>query len=216
MTDWWGKINDEGEPGTLQNTTAMVRAQNDVFMVASDSASNSGNDNTAEGLKNGKISRAELVRNAANICNVVMKSPVMDRFLGRNEDTFEEINTASAADDNLIEMGMQEVDGETLLNLEGIRTDKGTNLRYILHMNEMGRYRMTFTMRSFAGELAQLPISIFRNGEFVTTITINGTNGEWVTREAEFDVWVSLDNYTKLFFGEGGIEICEIKIAHIG
>lgn len=216
MTDWWAKINDEGEPGTLQNTTAMVRAQNDVFMVASDSATNSGNDNTAEGLKNGKISRAELVRNAANICNVVMKSPVMDRFLGRNEDTFEEINTASAADDNLIEMGMQEVDGETLLNLEGIRTDKGTNLRYILHMNEMGRYRMTFTMRSFAGELAQLPISIFRNGEFVTTITINGTNGEWVTREAEFDVWVSLDNYTKLFFGEGGIEIREIKIAHIG
>lgn len=41
-------------------------------MVVDDSETNSNQDNTLEGLKNGNISRAELVRNAANICRVLM------------------------------------------------------------------------------------------------------------------------------------------------
>ena len=50
MTDWWAKMNEEGEEGSQSNTIPMVRAQNDVYMVVSDSASNSANDNTMEGL----------------------------------------------------------------------------------------------------------------------------------------------------------------------
>ena len=49
MTDWWAKMNEEGEEGFQSNTIPMVRAQNDVYMVVSDSASNSANDNTMEG-----------------------------------------------------------------------------------------------------------------------------------------------------------------------
>ena len=44
MTDWWAKMNEEGEEGSQSNTIPMVRAQNDVYMVVSDSASNSEND----------------------------------------------------------------------------------------------------------------------------------------------------------------------------
>ena len=33
MTDWWAKANDEGKEATLQNTAAMVRSQNDLYMV---------------------------------------------------------------------------------------------------------------------------------------------------------------------------------------
>jgi beta-glucosidase len=73
MTDWWAQINDEGEAESTGNTTAMVRAQNDLYMVVNDAETNSNQDNTLEGLKNGKISRAELVRNAANICRVLMR-----------------------------------------------------------------------------------------------------------------------------------------------
>lgn len=72
MTDWWAQINDEGEAASGSNTTAMVRAQNDIYMVVNDSETNSNCDNTLEGVKKGKISRAELVRNAANICRVLM------------------------------------------------------------------------------------------------------------------------------------------------
>ena len=30
MTDWWAKMNEEGEEGSQSNTIPMVRAQNDV------------------------------------------------------------------------------------------------------------------------------------------------------------------------------------------
>ena len=32
MTDWWAKINEEGEPGSGKQTIPMVRAQNDYYM----------------------------------------------------------------------------------------------------------------------------------------------------------------------------------------
>ena len=50
MTDWWAKINDEGEEAVRTNTAAMVRAQNDLYMVVSDSASNSAKDNLPQAL----------------------------------------------------------------------------------------------------------------------------------------------------------------------
>jgi beta-glucosidase len=51
----------------------MIQAQNDLYMVVEDSLSNSKGDNTMEGILTGKISRGELVRNAANICRVLMR-----------------------------------------------------------------------------------------------------------------------------------------------
>ena len=34
MTDWWAKVNHhEDEPANRQNTAAMVRSQNDLYMV---------------------------------------------------------------------------------------------------------------------------------------------------------------------------------------
>lgn len=33
MTDWWAKMNEEGEEGSQSNTIPMVRAQNDVYRL---------------------------------------------------------------------------------------------------------------------------------------------------------------------------------------
>ncbi len=76
MTDWEAKINDGTEEASVQNTAAMIRAQNDVYMVVTDAETNSNDDNTLESLENGKITRGELVRNANNICRVIMNLPV--------------------------------------------------------------------------------------------------------------------------------------------
>lgn len=73
MTDWEARMNEEGSPASDKNTTAMIQAQNDLYMVVEDSLSNSKGDNTMEGIHTGKISRGELVRNAANICRVLMR-----------------------------------------------------------------------------------------------------------------------------------------------
>lgn len=73
MTDWEAQMNEEGSPASDKNTTAMIQAQNDLYMVVKDSQSNSKGDNTMEGINTGKIHRGELVRNAANICRVLMR-----------------------------------------------------------------------------------------------------------------------------------------------
>ena len=57
MTDWFAKGNDEGEEASPQNVAAMVRAQNDLYMVVLDAKKNSGNDNLAEALEKGTTSR---------------------------------------------------------------------------------------------------------------------------------------------------------------
>lgn len=58
MTDWWAKINEEGESGSKSQTVPMVRAQNDIYMVTADAASNSNKDNTAEGLADGQADQS--------------------------------------------------------------------------------------------------------------------------------------------------------------
>lgn len=73
MTDWEAQMNEEGSPASDKNTTAMIQAQNDLYMVVEDSLSNSKGDNTMEGINAGKINRGELVRNAANICRVLIR-----------------------------------------------------------------------------------------------------------------------------------------------
>ncbi|MCD8012355.1 MAG: glycoside hydrolase family 3 C-terminal domain-containing protein [Lachnospiraceae bacterium] len=77
MTDWWAKINDEGQDASLTNLAAMVRAQNDVYMVTQNAESYK--DNQAQALSDGALTRAELVRNAANICRFLINSPAMQR-----------------------------------------------------------------------------------------------------------------------------------------
>ena len=74
-------------------TDSMVRAQNDIYMVTADAASNSNKDNTAEGLADGRLTRAQLMRNAANICCFLLRSVAMERLLGREEEECAELHS---------------------------------------------------------------------------------------------------------------------------
>ena len=83
MTDWWANMNDPVEKGegTRQNTAAMIRSQNDVYMVVNNNGGeiNSMGDNTIEGLEKGWVTVGELQRSAMNICNFLMHAPVFSR-----------------------------------------------------------------------------------------------------------------------------------------
>ncbi|MDD3416548.1 MAG: glycoside hydrolase family 3 C-terminal domain-containing protein [Lachnospiraceae bacterium] len=212
MTDWWAKINDEGGQASIQNTKAMVRAQNDVYMVVADSQSNSSSDNTREALDKGVITRGELLRNAENICRVVMKSPAMDRFLDRNKDEWKEYNCPEEQEGTLYEMPSAVVKEEVCLDITGLHTEKESNVQYALKIPTKGQYLLSFQMKSDASELAQMSMTIFMNNQIKDTITISGTEGKWINRELQIEVFVSIDNYLRLYFGQSGIEIGEIKI----
>ena len=73
-------------------------------------------------------------------------------------------------------------------------------------------FEISVTMKSELGSLAQLPISVFLDGTNKTTISIQGTEGKWVTETRELGVIVGNNHYLKLFFGADGIELDEITI----
>ena len=83
MTDWWAMINDEGDKACMQNTKAMIRAQNDLYMVTMDSQANTAGDNTLEALADGDLTRGELQRSARNICGALLASPLHGGYTPR-------------------------------------------------------------------------------------------------------------------------------------
>lgn len=82
MTDWWARINDEGKRPSRLNLSAMIRAQNDLYMVVK--SSRLYQDNLKRGLKTGKVTRDMLLRSAENICGLLLRLPVM----GKKDDDY--------------------------------------------------------------------------------------------------------------------------------
>lgn len=213
MTDWWAKMNEEGENGDTRNTTAMVRAQNDLYMVVSDAAANTGEDNTMEGLAAGRLTRGELLRSARNICSVLMRLPVMDRFLDRiSPEERKEQRESAGEDAQFFDLEYQEVGRDTALDISSLSTEKGASTVLGVKLLHKGVYAMQITARCSGGELAQVPMSVFMNHGVVITFTINGTNGEWVTRSADMGEFRFPHQYLRFYFGQSGLELKEVKM----
>ena len=224
MTDWWAKINEEGEPGSGRQTIPMVRAQNDIYMVVADAASNSAGDNTAEGLADGRLTRAQLTRNAANICGFLLRSVAMERFLDREEEECTElhnpISTEGAGDSGQVLARLELPEPKLLedidLPLEKLSTKKGTSAVYQLHFSRIGRYELVFRMSSALGELAQLPLSVFLNNTLQQTVTLNGTEGQTMERVVTLPIRQDGEKYMKLYFGESGIDMRRMFLRYVG
>lgn len=72
MTDWWAYVCDIGKnDADTKNAAAMIKAGGDLYMVCGDAQSNSGEDNLAQALECGKLSRAELVRAGERIIKFI-------------------------------------------------------------------------------------------------------------------------------------------------
>lgn len=213
MTDWWAKMNEEGEEGDTRNTAAMVRAQNDLYMVVSDARANTGEDNTMEGLADGRITRGELLRSARNICRVLMRLPVMDRFLNRiSEEELREQREGAGEDAQFLDLEYQEVGRNTALDISSLSTEKGSSTVLGVKLLHKGVYEMQVTARCSAGELAQVPMSVFMNHGVVITFTMTGTDGEWVTRSADLGEFRFPHQYMRFYFGQSGLELGEIRM----
>ncbi len=216
MTDWWAKANDEGGEASSQNTSAMVRAQNDIFMVTADSLSNSNNDNSAEGLRDGRVTRGEFQRSAANICRFLMASPAFLRMTGVETELDRQLQECAGLDEastgRIISL---EGDNQISVDTDQIDTAKGKAVTFQLTLKERGMYRMEVTCRASGetADLAQLPMSVFQDKQLVETVTLAGTEKEWQKRTVDFPA--PLINHTvciKLFFGMSGMELKDMQI----
>ncbi|MCM1175197.1 MAG: glycoside hydrolase family 3 C-terminal domain-containing protein [Blautia sp.] len=216
MTDWWAEINDEGQTPVRTNTAAMVRSQNDIYMVTRDSRENANGDNLEECLKNGALTRAELARCAANILGVLLRSPVMDRSLGRLSK--EELDAAeNMAEETLTDADVEWHSLEEMLELDGkeVDTGKGKSFMCGLRTGQMGFYKLRMKVRVDASELAQVPVSVFVNGKLLGTHTLNGTGKEAVEIEQSLGLFFHLGNYLKLYFAESGMQIEKIIVERL-
>lgn len=212
MTDWWSAVNDRGEAPRGNNFAAMIRAQNDVYMVCSDSSKNSSNDNTLSSLEAGTLTRGELQRSAANICRMLMGSRAMGR-LCKTAPEIEIINRPYNDDsfdtDDVIFHPTK--NGELTLSLDGVRTDKGTSYVFAVDVDIPGKYNVTLTAKSDLSATAQSPVTLFTTGFPSAIFTFNGTNGEW----KDIKRLVNMNSRfltCRLYFGGSGLTLKEIHI----
>lgn len=77
MTDWQATMNDvvEGGEHSFTKTRDMIRSQNDLYMIVSQTHGakhNSNHDNTESSIKNGDLTIGELQRSVINILNFLL------------------------------------------------------------------------------------------------------------------------------------------------
>lgn len=217
MTDWWAKVNDEGEEGTRQNTAAMLRSQNDLYMVTADALTNANGDNSLEALKAGTVTRGELQRSVANICRFLLASPAWLRMQHMETELDRELQQCVAEEEEIINGSVIPVyvDSRAEVDVGLIDTFTGKNNLLQVESKGMGRYQLEITCRVFGVSLgvAQLPLSIFLDRQLVKTISLRGADTEWEKRIVEISEPIMKNNFNiKLFFRQSGIEIKEFSI----
>ncbi len=79
MTDWWAKLGGCEDAQNVTDLAAMVRAQNDLYMVMPDALTHE--DNITEALADGRLHRSELQSSARRILTFIMGTVTFARQL---------------------------------------------------------------------------------------------------------------------------------------
>ena len=207
MTDWWANVNYRGEEPRRGYYVPMAKAQNDVYMVCSDSSC--VDEDIMKALADGELKRAELQRNAANVLGVLMDTHAMKRIMGE-EDTVEIINRSDSegSDDEPVEF--YEIADKFKLDLNGVKSVQGQNYSFAIIINKPGFYKVTITASSTQSSLAQIPLTLFATGIPCGTYTWNGTEGKPVPLEKEIPFF-SKFTAIRLFFAQSGLDLQSIE-----
>lgn len=207
MTDWWANVNDRGGQPSRNNLAAMVRAQNDIYMVCADCCAN--DDNIVESLANGTLTRAELQRNARNILTFLMKTNAMKRLMC-NADEVEIIGRDDETTDNESDVTWYKFDSSFDLDLTGVKSESGKNYSFALDVATPGWYKVTITASSQSSELAQIPLTLFLMGSASGTMIWNGTEGKPVSYSKEVPMF-SRFTAVRLYFAQNGLDLHKIS-----
>ncbi len=212
MTDWWASINRRNQPVDKADFAALARSQNDVYMVCQDSLTH--DDNVMEELASGYLTRAELQRNAANICRFILSTHALKRVMG-TDDVIERINYLEDEDDSAAAESKTYELGECLeIDLTGVSSKKGGSYTFMLNFAEATKYRFTFTASSMSGELAQIPVTLYFQGTVHDIFTWNGTDGKPVSFTGEYMLTFQ-PTRVRLAFGQSGLDMHKIVIEKV-
>ncbi len=221
MTDWWAAINVDAangrrEPsgGSHTNFADMLRAQNDTYMVCPDGSANHHGDNLAEGLADGRIQRADLVRTASNVCRVLMRLPAMERMLGEPNEV-----TVTGRGPEWSELKIEDVEyfpvsDDTVLDLSGVATGRGKDYSYGLEFTKLGGYEVELTAIGEGTEAAQLPVTWFCAGIPVFSFVYHGSCGKPVTKSGK--VYINGTHAVhRLHFSQDGLKLVSLRVRYL-
>ena len=216
MTDWWAKGSEDGQPGSSKNTPQIARAQNDLYMVVRDSATNAMGDLSMEGIAQGIVTRGEFQRNAMNICRNLLRMPVFGRFAGEKNELDEQLKLCrSAEDEALAKVTLLKITGGHLeVDPTTIDTEKGATNLYQVFTEPRGTYKLTVTCRAdTASALAQIPCSIFQEKKLVGMINLTGADREEQTFRFDIAPAFMGSFYLKCYFGQSGMKITKFSFS---
>ena len=203
MTDWWAEINNAPkDKPSREKFAAMVLAQNDLYMVTSDTTQVMGDLEAA--LASGRLERRHLTRCAENICRFLMNSPALLRLTGK-EAEIELVNVPENAQlTSDFDIVYHDIKGVTTLPLTGISSEKGDSHMFGITTEGFGTFRISITASSESTPLAQMPVSVFVDNQLFGTYSFNGSEGKEVTLSREGGVF-GFHHYVRLYFGQGGL-----------
>ena len=213
MSDWWARANEEGQNFSVGERAVMVRAQNDLYMVTADAEAAADKDNLLRSLGTEKVTLGELQRIAMNVLKIMMHMPVMERYLDEEEQCYKNLYQQAnvfQADQDCPMIDIMTTGG---IPVEAIVVKKGMRSTFALQFSEQGEYVLKLTVRANAhSELAQLPMTVFKDEIFLTTVSLTGADKEWQTVEVQLGHIEKDAVKVAFFFGQGGMEIesCQV------
>ncbi len=164
MTDWWAKSNEEGGEASQYHLKDMVRAGNDVYMVCPDALSQPHD--LMQGLDEGKLTRGELQRCAANLVRYALGTPAFERSLHDGMPVFAE----AAPPATVAAVWDAPAAGEELTGTFGGEQECEAELVYTCN----------------ALPLAQVKVTLTVDGEAPMVLSVCGTEGQTATVRRRF------------------------------
>ena len=170
MTDWWTYIKNK-RYGTLEknNLSAMVKAQNDVYMVVRDAMT--FEDDLNKAYSDGYLTLGELQRSAKNIVKFAMQTLAFKEDRKSDMDSLE--NVGKMVFEESIEMYQAVICSE----LDG-RYQKNPKKRVELSLPDVAFYCLELDYAFATNPLEQCTIKFFVDNNETSFLTVAGTNGE--------------------------------------
>ena len=185
MSDWFARTKFENfkrSHGKLNQSvrdyTPCVEAQNDIYMCCYN-IENFKTLNLYDALQSGQLARAFAQRNAMNICNYLMHSNAMDRFLAMGADGIKTI------------LGKFEK-GELLFESTEISLDDAV----VFDCKEDGNYVLGADIICEGTHLSQNTAILYANDEYITSFTVAGANGRVTKNEKRITLKKGLNRIT--------------------
>ena len=207
MTDWWANINYRGCEPDRNLFAAMVRAQNDLYMVCADCENHE--DDIRISLEASSLTRGELQRSAENICRFLLHTNAMRRLLGEDVSV-DVINRPAEECDSGEPVIFYDLEADLTIDLTQIDTTRDSSHAFALTVKEPGWYMLTFTASSELSELAQIPVTLFCMGTPWGTFTWNGTAGKPVSFQKKMPLF-SRFTTMRLYFAQSGLHMESIR-----